>query len=310
MQDIIALTRPASMSKPANVAIKERGVELRPLDLKASQETIVAALTDIDILISAIGPMDQLEQIPLATAAKTAAVRRFLPCAAITVIPVGIHRIRDQKEEVYNHVKRLGLSYTIVDVGWWYQISFPSLPSGKVDYAVGIPNQKIPGDGTQGSALTDLRDIGQYMAKIVQDERTVDKYVLVYNEIWSVNQVYDAMERLSGEKLERRYDSREMLEDRINDAEAKIKSNPELISDFGVMLQQVGSQYLLSWGIRGDNTPEYAKYLGYVTSKDLYPDMNFVAYEDYLKEVLDGKAKPVYEELKAAFANSSASLQQ
>ena len=51
----------------------------------------------------------------------------------------------------------------------------------------------------------------------------------------------------------------------------------------------------------GHNTPEYAKYLGYVTSKELYPDMSFIKYEDYLKEVVDGKAKGVYEDMKTQF---------
>ena len=116
------------MSKPANTALKDRGVELRELDLKGSQDAIVSALKDVDILVSAIGPMEQLEQVPLATAAKTAGVKRFIPCAFVTVMPVGIHSLRDQKEIVYNHMKRLKLPYTIIDVGWWVSqtTNFPS----------------------------------------------------------------------------------------------------------------------------------------------------------------------------------------
>ena len=64
-------------------------------------------------------------------------------------------------------------------------------------------------------------------------------------------------------------------------------------------VSQVGNQYLISMGIRGDNTPEYAKYLGYLTSKDLYPDMNFIKFEDYVRELLDGKATPVYDDTKS-----------
>lgn len=55
------------------------------------------------------------------------------------------------------------------------------------------------------SALTDLRDIGKYVAKLIVDDRTLNKMVLVYNEIWTPNQVYDLMEKKSGEKLERSY---------------------------------------------------------------------------------------------------------
>lgn len=32
------------------------------------------------------------------------------------------------------------------------------------------------------------------------------------------------------------------------------------------------NQYYKSYGIRGDNSPEAAKYLGYLDFKDLYPD--------------------------------------
>ena len=56
---------------------------------------------------------------------------------------------------------------------------------------------------------------------------------------------------------------------------------------------------MISWGIRGDNTAEYAKYLGYVTSKELYPDLKFTSFEEYLHEVLAGEAKGVYQELMA-----------
>ena len=145
------------------------------------------------------------------------------------------------------------------------------------------------------SAITDLRDIGRYVARVIVDDRTLNQTVLVYNELWSKNQIYDLLEKLSGEDIPRTYDSLEFLQERVVDADAKLKDNP---TDFSLFVQKVGSQYLISWGIRGDNTPEYAKYLGYLTSKELYPDLKFVTFENYLKEVLAGQAKGVYEERK------------
>lgn len=53
-------------------------------------------------------------------------------------------------------------------------------------------------------------------------------------------------------------------------------------------------EYWLSWGVRGDNTPEYARYLGYLVAKDLYPDLNGRTLEAYCQEVLEGKADKVY----------------
>lgn len=51
-------------------------------------------------------------------------------------------------------------------------------------------------------------------------------------------------------------------------------------------------------GIRGENTPEYAKYLNYVDGKKLYPDLKFTPYESYLQEVVNGKAKGIYDEMR------------
>lgn len=63
------------------------------------------------------------------------------------------------------------------------------------------------------------------------------------------------------------------------------------------MMKSVAAEYQYSWGARGDNTPEYAKYLGYLTTKDLYPDLQGIKFEDFLKDVIAGKAKPVYEDM-------------
>lgn len=56
-------------------------------------------------------------------------------------------------------------------------------------------------------------------------------------------------------------------------------------------------QYWYSCGVRGDNTPENAQYLGYLLAKDLYPDIKGTTLEAYAKEVLEGKGKRVYEHI-------------
>lgn len=55
------------------------------------------------------------------------------------------------------------------------------------------------------------------------------------------------------------------------------------------------AQYFYSWGIRGDNTPEYAKYLGYLDCKELYSDVPYKPFEEYVQEALNGKAYRVLE---------------
>lgn len=54
------------------------------------------------------------------------------------------------------------------------------------------------------------------------------------------------------------------------------------------------ASYKNSWGIRGDNTPETARYLGYLDARELYPDIKPRSFTSYIDEVLQGKARAVY----------------
>lgn len=63
----------------------------------------------------------------------------------------------------------------------------------------------IAGDGNVPFALTDLRDVGKYVARIICDPRTLNHMVFAYNEVWTYNQLYALLERLSGEKISRKY---------------------------------------------------------------------------------------------------------
>jgi uncharacterized protein YbjT (DUF2867 family) len=298
--NIISLTRPTSVSNAANAALSSLGLTIRSFSLHSPHEELVSSLKGVDILISCMsGADDQLLQIQLADAAKEAGVGRFIPSAWLPVIPPGgVHIFRDMKEHVYAHVKAIGLPFTIVDVGWWYQISFPGLPSGKIDYLLSLPVEEVYGTGEQKSALTDLRDVGRYVARIVQDDRTVNKYVFCYNELHSQLDSIAILEKLSGETIPRNFVSLEEVEADIAEALPKIQSGMDLRSGEGLItaFKVVARQYVRSWGIRGDNTPEKAKELGYVTSKELWPEMKFVDYEDFLGDVVKGEAKPVYEE--------------
>ncbi|KAK7178049.1 isoflavone reductase family protein [Paraphaeosphaeria sporulosa] len=200
--------------------------------------------------------------------------------------------LREMKEDVLNHIKKIKLPYTVVDIGWGYQVNLPRLPSGRIDYAVMNFSDGIDGNGDVPIAFTDLRDIGIYVTHIISDPRTLNRMVFAYNEIYTQNQLYDMLERLSGETLECKYVTAEELADRIDALEAT-QPAPDSI-DF-VTLTMLQCRY--SCGIRGDNTPEYAQYLGYLLAEDLYPDFKGVTFERYAQEVIEGKGRRVYEHL-------------
>lgn len=104
-----------------------------------------------------------------------------------------------------NHIKKIYLPYTVIDVGWWYQLTLPRLPSGRADYAHSGAPDTIVGDGNVLSALTDLRDVGKYVARIIADPRTLSRSVFAYSELWTQNQIYDLLERLSQENIKRNH---------------------------------------------------------------------------------------------------------
>jgi hypothetical protein len=53
-------------------------------------------------------------------------------------------------------------------------------------------------------------------------------------------------------------------------------------------------EYMYSKYVRGENTPEFAEYLGYLSAEELYPDFKPIAFREFLEELLDGKAHRPY----------------
>lgn len=81
------------------------------------------------------------------------------------------------------------------------------------------------------------------------------------------------------------------MESEIDNAKGlfdKGTTNPRIIEGLWTF------EYQRSWVIRGDNTPESARYMGFVLGKELYPDMKYITFESYVKELLEQKAKKPY----------------
>ncbi|CEI61361.1 unnamed protein product [Fusarium venenatum] len=282
--DITALVRPNSIEKPTTVALKEKGVKIVAVDLQGNQDELVAALKGIDVVISAIYYQALHDEIPLSIAAKAAGVKRYVPCFFATVAPRGVMMARDIKEEILDHIQRIYLPYTVIDVGWWYQITLPLVPSGKFEGRLTAANNNIIGGGNNPSALVSLNDIGRYVAVIINDDRTINKKVFAYTESKTQNEVFELVEKVTGEKPERTEMPKEQIEAQL----AQFKDTTELSQGKAI------TEYWMSWGVRGDNTAENAVYLGYVLAKDLYPSLKGQSLEDFIRDVVDGKTKSVY----------------
>ncbi|VUC34799.1 unnamed protein product [Clonostachys rosea] len=291
--DITAITRKSSINNSKNQKLRDDGVKVVGVDLDGPQEDLVNVISGADTLISCLNPQAFQSQVPLADAAKKAGVKRFVPCFFATVAPPkGVMSLREQKEDILNYIKKIYLPYTVIDVGWWYQLTPPRLPSGRIDSSLVAPCQGLYGDGTTLSALTDSRDIGRYVARIIDDPRTLNNMVFAYSETLTQIQVYQTLERLSQEKLEYNYITKEALENRISLARDAL--NRASAEDYRARAALWNAEYGYSWGVRGDNAPERARFLGYLDVKDLYPDAEWISFETYISELLDGTARRAY----------------
>ena len=65
-----------------------------------------------------------------------------------------------------------------------------------------MPNNTIHGDGSAPNLFTDIRDIGRFVARIIDDDRTLNRYVYTYGDVLSENEINRIVEEVSGEKLE------------------------------------------------------------------------------------------------------------
>ncbi|KAJ1329850.1 NmrA family NAD(P)-binding protein [Microdochium nivale] len=310
--EITALTRSTSLDKPETQNLRNRGVKTVAVDLSslpasptshggkpaAADPGLVRLLTSIDVVISTTFFMNLGEQVPLVDAAKAAGVARFIPCNFQTVAPRGVMALSDAKYAILDHIQRVRQPYTVIEVGWWYQLSLPRVPSGRLNgnlereltgtgtsntrSLIYLPAGEVIAGGRVPSAMTDLRDVGRFVALIVADDRTVNKTVFAWGEVATQTEVGEMVERLAGEAPAWTELSADALDARIAQLPAE--------QQHGVNFSLVSPEYQRSWGARGDNTPENAKYLGFLSARELYPDFKPISLEGFVREALEAGA--------------------
>ncbi|ELQ40759.1 isoflavone reductase family protein [Pyricularia oryzae Y34] len=150
----------------------------------------------------------------------------------------------------------LYLPYTVIDVGLWYQVNIPLVPSGRLDDLIVLDDSVIFGGGNTKTGLIDIDDIGSIV------------------------------EEVTGETIPRKYRSRKDLEETISATVEKLAQNP---IDEALIMQKFILGYACSRGIRDDNNLDTAKYLRYLDAKELSPDVECTSFQDYIRQLVEGK---------------------
>ncbi|KLO11934.1 NAD-binding protein [Schizopora paradoxa] len=280
---VIAGVRPSSLSKPAVSKLRERGVEIRSVDVSADDVAqLGAAFQGVDILISTLVYSEIDSQIKVADAAKLAGVKRFVPDDWGTASVRGVRKLYDQKAKIQDHVKSIGLGYTFIDVGYWASLLMPVAPE-QSEYPgfdiVPCNNHHIYGSGDVRTAVIVRSDIGKFVAEIISDERTVNRYVFCWGDEKSQNEMWEIARKVKAESGGALNLAPKAV---IGKAEIEEKSkSPEFYTS-------VGYEYMNSMFIRGDNTVENAKkpeYGGALDARELYPHIKVLSLEEFAKQL-------------------------
>jgi len=271
------LVREQSLQKESTLKMKSKGVEIVVGDVSQPEKL---DLSHVDILVSTIHFTQLLEQIPLVKHAKSFGIKRFVPCDFGTAAdPEGEMVLREVKEKVRQAVREAQIPYTFIDVGWWFQLALPKENMFENRY----------GNGDVTTALTDLRDIGKFVAKILLDDRTIGNYVFIWGEELSQNEIekiankYSKKEvkwtkQISTEEVKKRIN--ELRNDRIAKKGGIANSN---LSDSDVELLVLEYEY--NKYIYGHNTVKHAKeFYGALDARELYPDVKPNSFDNFVKE--------------------------
>lgn len=163
------------------------------------------------------------------------------------------------------------------------------------------PPQSVIGPGNVKTAVTSKTDIGRFVARIIDDPRTLNAQVFCYGDEISLEEAYDIAERNSGDAPQRIIVSQKFCLFWYFHIEAHVLSNQFSNEEFWDELLKAQRDYQQSpspltlgietfreaWHVAfidGENTAAMAKKLGYLDARELYPDFKPQSAEEFAKE--------------------------
>jgi hypothetical protein len=85
-----------------------------------------------------------------------------------------------KKYGIREYIEELGLPHIYIDVGWWMQSMLPA--ASEEQWWGAAFTRRLYVGGKHKVALTDTGRIGDYVARIIEDPRTLNQYVFVWED--------------------------------------------------------------------------------------------------------------------------------
>ncbi|KAJ0256488.1 Isoflavone reductase P3 [Hirschfeldia incana] len=279
-----ALVREASLSdqvKGKTVQMfKDLGVTILHGDLY-DHESLVKAIKQVDVVISAVGYDQLMDQTKIISAIKEAGnVKRFLPSEYGTdaeeesAVEPAKSIIFAAKRHIRRVVEAEGIPYTYIVSNCATEFFLSTL----VQFMYGLtspPRDKVNilGDGDSKVVFNKEEDIAAYMMRAVEDPRTLNKtlYINPPNNTLSMNEIVALWEKKIGKTLEKTYIPEEQILKRIQ------------VSPFPINVRMSVSYmvFVKGQGRQANSTIDPA--FG-VEASELYPDVKYTSIEEYLSQ--------------------------
>ena len=240
------LARPASLADPSKrVSIDQyaaKGVTIVEGDLAqgAAALTLLLRHHSIHTVVSVVGGGPQVDlQLGLLEAAKAAGVLSFIPSDfgsdydSITSHSPVYGMIAKPKLAIHEAVKKSGLEYTLIANGWFAEILY-GMPVMGVDTKTRTVTAPMSFDTV--TTVTALADVGRLTAAAIVDPTTRNKQ-LYFGRQYTYEQIAQALEQATGEKVTRKVRSKEEME-------AAVASSPsDIATRFVLSLAHTGNSF-------------------------------------------------------------------
>ncbi|KAH9533496.1 hypothetical protein CY35_18G055900 [Sphagnum magellanicum] len=175
-------------------------------------ESILAALKQVDVVISTISVTLIADQLKLIDAIKEVGhIKRFLPSEfgvdveRTTDLPA-LQAVFKPKAKIRTALRESGIPYTLINANNFAAYYLPTLLQEGLEAP---PRDKITilGDGNAKAIYVDEDDIATITIKSVDDPRTLNKQLVIRppTNVLSFNEVIEIWEKKIGHKLEKSY---------------------------------------------------------------------------------------------------------
>ncbi len=276
-KNVYALIRPESMSNPEKInPLKAQGAHLVEGDIN-DQASLDKACQNMDVVISALGGGQLMQQTNLLDAALKAGVKRFIP-SEFGVDPhvsgPGVCDLFDAKTAIQNMIKQSGIDYTMIYTNGFMEFWGSGL--GQLGNNPSGGEVQIFGDGNVKASMVSLPDIARFTAAIIDDPGMANKEVRITANEMTQEELIQTWENLSGAAIKRNPVAAGDLQQVIDNSTA-----PE------AMMTRIFTQLHKSVWINGDTVHPRAET---VEATQAYPHIPVMSTEDFFKGMMNTRS--------------------